>query len=426
VRIVRANFAANGMNVDEFCNRAASCTGTLIAKNWVLTAAHCLGAAGLKQSVLDNIPDITRGWPYCENGDAGQPNLPDAPSPDSGVALNGEADWILEFASNYPPNYLTCQTLPGGCSSKVYSPLALPALQFQYPTYDDTLKYTEIQMDLGLLYFPSWNNVETMLPADISAGSAVSIAATTNDAPDPDIAFFIAGQGVNPGNADAGLPGSGVLEIASAPTDLWWPDTHASAVVRDNQWTQSGHATICHGDSGGPLFTTIANEGATPTIVEYAVAEGASPPDGVDAGSVCPPPVNYSQWWTRLEYDDDVISWINEKKALMLEGPCVKVPSTDDDIGSVWQCWGAPCGGPNNLQCPNGYRCSRSGAELDAAQVTCQSWVCPNGNTSCGCVVGHCVPNPDEGADAAASDNDNDNDNDNDVNRPEFPGGTNS
>ena len=383
------NGALNTYTVNQFCEPVWTCTATFLDKYHLLTANHCMQNTGLRPVAKNAGYDPAH--PTCPK--TGQPEDPKASQNKSGYA-----SWlILWSATSMPVGPTTEGSHPYSSEyPQTYIPmtmLGVSAYQHPYPGYHEG----DNRRDLAILSIDPAQSADAYLPADISRqGGTVYLKAggSTPTSAEND-SFLIAGYGVVEG-------GSGVvnqLNWTKAPKDLTWKYATYDDVATGTRHDVDGHGITCLGDSGGPLYKNVAAPGKPPKLVQYAVTSfsivsGTCPPDGTAAA------------YMRLEYKDNStgknaqLDWINlelgtgvffktssgERKMVTECTPATIADSTDPKARDVYQCWGEPCGGPDQIACSSGKTCVGSRENIPAGT---QCLVCPDG--TCNCIVGQCM-----------------------------------
>lgn len=337
-------------------SRNLGCSGVFIAKNWIVTAAHCLSVTRPQEipetsKVADDLFGYARwriDWPDA-NGD-------DVPT----ARLTAQSEDILQHPD---PRYIGRN--PSGID----------------PGFT--------KFDFALLYLRE-EAYDTALPPRAETGAAMRVSIVP---PQANADISAAGYGT-------GTTALGSLETAvfAAPFVII-PDRGTI----EKMLTSATEPALCKGDSGGPAYQ-IVNVGAVmqpaevpfeqaPTTVPVMVgvnSAGLPDPFCNPPNPNCPLPSNCglpgeTMVWSRV---DQQRLFIEERMGLWQMGPlfqCREGRPTGATTNSFIEFWGTPCEIDKN--CAADEYCKRpSDAFANASCQVCQG--------SCSCIVGQCIKGP--------------------------------
>ena len=296
------------------------CTGVKVGARKFLLAAHC---------VHDTINNVV--------------GLP----PGSGITVNANND------SSLPGEFLTVQQTvihPQWLSSCVPD-CGVNVLNPTYPA------------DVAVI---TVNELTPQIPKASVHATAVAVGS-----PVVIMGYGCEGPGEGPGGRLklqnlTTLAGSALLHPGTyVPNAQAAADVAASYVITPGFFTSSSNATLCPGDSGGPLYRNNASEQLVVGVNAYYTFSDV--PGGV--GSV-------TNWHTRLDPARyGVLSW------LQAQGVTVRTTGTCTDGVKNGAETGIDCGGSCTAHCANGQSCE---APVDCQSGSCVSGVCQAVTTPCG------------------------------------------
>jgi len=198
------------LNLDRSVRKESTCSSTFIAKNWILTAAHCLG------TIFDkNKPPTLGGYAYVK------------------------VSWAATESS----------------MTAVSHEEAFGTYQIPHPSYNPDADRD--WMDVALLHFPlSDKNTMGKLPPDLTQGGAAYLSGQLPSS-NPGNGLFMSGWGF-----------TGDLRFATAP-----PLTISGSELVAAPLPWNG-ALVCQGDSGGPLFRSVTFQDLTRIVVAGVLSRG--------------------------------------------------------------------------------------------------------------------------------------------------------
>lgn len=329
------------------------CTGVFIAKNWIMTAAHCLTVVS-----PDNVPLGDPPFPFTNTP------LPNDHFP--ALRLWGYSSWSIEWPADSGD--------PSADTRAVVFTGAADVLQYPDPRYQGGASYisddprNDVSHDVALLYLDA-DIYDGALPPRVDTGAAMRISATPVD--------------VNDDMTVAGFGGTHQLRAGVVPDAF---DASEPFVVKATVGS-STEPVICKGDSGGPLYrmADVGQPQLAPVLVgissEFEL--DTTPDGGVEPN--CARPGDTERW--RLVQPS--LDFINQALQLWNGSAFTcKPPAGGGSSPDFVECWGAPCGGPTGNDCddsPTDY-CSRGGADVELLS-TCTTC----GDGTCSCIVGQCL-----------------------------------
>jgi hypothetical protein len=351
------------------------CSGTFIAKNWIVTAAHCVATFPFTNGTYNGDPNFTPSFfPVIAN-------------------LSGWFKWTVDWADTSGNQIGPDGSVPG---PQVAAELRTIALQYPDPRwvgYSQNYLMTGASWpnDFALLYI--FHDDDPFLPPNPEAfGSTMRVSLKP-----PALSE-------TPTYYGWGAPFPLTSQVGTYPS-TFKVDSFADSVVVPPSYT--GPA-ICHGDSGGPLVRTISiGPGGTQSQSIYGVLAGVFPtlPFNVCAGS------GHTVYWARA---DQEIGWIN-RAMKEWNGPsfsCDELPQTGGTDPEFAQCWGQPCASDMDCQPTSTMAGVPVVTSFCDRPTAANNGVCPvcAPAQNCDCVVGQCLPlaapnlGDDGGSDASSDD----------------------
>jgi len=336
--------------------KGGDCTGTFIAKNFILTAAHCITDSAVDWCIQNNLT-LAQCEPKWFKYSKLTIRFGGFTLTDVWAVHDVHPAWMGRFPKSNTPD------LPGS-------------------TYDED---EGARRDIAMIYIDD----DSRLPFNVELDGAkrVSILDPATGVGNPLVRWplFFYGWTTPPGQADA-------LHVSTSTPTFSVDILNGGDTI---QGVYSGPTSNpCEGDSGGPLvrrLPLITNDGTRQESREAIVGVL----NGGDTTCTAPPTVNQIDTWARVDTAVDFIQGFEQR----WYGPYFECQERPDANGPITQmavaeCWGSPCREPADCGSRElGMYCSNSGRDLAEKRGSCDTCTTQPGG-GCACVVGQCLWGP--------------------------------
>jgi len=315
------------------------CSGTFIAKNWILTAAHCLSSINV-------------------NG---------------ALKLEGNTNWDISWSDI---SGARVHTLSVNSAVTTQPIRANVVKQMPDPDYMAGNQDSSANHDLALLYLEI-HVFDKYLPPATASGAAMRVSLRPPQTGDVSL---IAGWGL----ASPLVMTAPFLQVAPAGS----LNTSTISTNPENAWftynkSSLSDASLCPGDSGGPMYRNQDLGGGK----VVPVLEGVSSSIVVAGNSRCSAVGDHANF-ARLDFDLGFV-----------ESTMNRIYGTQGFFGcrrnvDYAECWGTPCTESKACTGEGARYCSRPGSVLNGEyNASCPVCNFPELNlgTGCDCVLGQCL-----------------------------------